>query len=794
MNVVQISGNAYLIQAKEPDYRGFGTVSYTDYGTSYNAYLMDTGDGFASFGSLPERYHRDWAEEIRSIAGNSLKWAVFFGKDQDRSAAMTLLEQYPGCTVIGGENGIFQLQSGMDRLCNTITIRDHRNLTLGGTTIRFRVLKETYSVPGIYAFDDAGHMLLTADAFGSVMASRYTFVSDLKNTSLWKQAAALYCKDIFAEFRQVRLRAMIDEIKASGIQLICPSSGLLVDTALNEMFSLYDMETRKAASLAIIYAPGGYTSDLAALIASGVRESGITDIISINLGETSRQEALNAISGAGAFLFGASEVQGDGAKSLWDILTSLDRRNCQGNPDKRALDNAWEYGFNFGCALQKIPNPRKPVLVKCLVCGEIFEASLGACPVCGVGLDQCVSVEADDTGYRRDTEEHFLILGGGVAAVAAAEAIRLRNKTCTIDMLSREDYLPINRPMLTKDFETAAANSNAIAIHDQTWYDDRNIQLHLGVCAEKLDADLKTVQDSNGVVYPYDKLIYAAGAECFVPPFSGHDKDGVITLRHLWDSKKLKEYLDSGAKTAVVIGGGVLGLEAANELMRSGVRVTVLEVAPQIIGRQVDTRSASMLKEKMEKLGVACMEGVTISAIEGEQTVTGVRLDSGQVLPADFVIVSCGNRANVSIALEAGINVDRAIVVNERMETNLPDIYACGDCCQFENVNYQLWQEASNQGRVAGANAAGETEAYANQLLGLSLEGFGISLFAIGDPGKQPDVPYKTVETVDHVRGAMETYWFSGGSLQGAVAIGTPEKTIEISTAVTTHTRHNMLF
>ena len=99
LNVVQISRNVYLLQAQEPDYRGFGTVSYTDYGTSHNAYLLDTGDGFASFGSLPERYHHDWAEKVRSIAGDSLKWAVFFGKDQDRAAAMTLLEQYPDCTV-----------------------------------------------------------------------------------------------------------------------------------------------------------------------------------------------------------------------------------------------------------------------------------------------------------------------------------------------------------------------------------------------------------------------------------------------------------------------------------------------------------------------------------------------------------------------------------------------------------------------------------------------------------------------------------------------------------------------
>jgi NAD(P)H-nitrite reductase large subunit len=244
----------------------------------------------------------------------------------------------------------------------------------------------------------------------------------------------------------------------------------------------------------------------------------------------------------------------------------------------------------------------------------------------------------------------------------------------------------------------------------------------------------------------------------------------------------------------VVIGGGVLGLEATSELFRAGIKVTVLEATPQIIGRQADSKSAAILKATMEGLGVACYEGVSIAAIEGEACATGVRLADGRVFPADFVVVSCGNRGNVGPAKEAGIAMERAIVVNDRMETSAPDVYACGDCCQFDGVNFQLWQEAMGQGRTAGANAAGETATYANQPLGLSLEGFGTSLFALGDPGKKPDVPYKTVETTDGVTGRHETYWFFGGRLEGAVVIGAPEKTADITKAVTEHARYNELF
>jgi NAD(P)H-nitrite reductase large subunit len=316
----------------------------------------------------------------------------------------------------------------------------------------------------------------------------------------------------------------------------------------------------------------------------------------------------------------------------------------------------------------------------------------------------------------------------------------------------------------------------------------------LGVTADLIDPNAKTVTTSDGTVYSYDKLIYATGAECFVPPFLGHDKKGVITIRHLWDSRELQSYLDAGAKNAVVIGGGVLGLEAASELMRAGVKVTVLEATEQIVGRQIDRKSADILKSRMEGLGVQCFEGVSIEEIEGEEAANAVRLADGRSFPADFVVVSCGNRGNVAAAKAAGANIGRAIIVNERMETSIPDMYACGDCAELQGINYQLWQEASEQGKTAGSNAAGDNVFYANKLMGLSLEGFGTSLFAMGDPGKKPDTPYKTVETQDEVTGRHEKYWFFGGALSGAVVIGAPEKTPDITQAVNTHARYSEIF
>ncbi|MCD8335692.1 MAG: FAD-dependent oxidoreductase, partial [Lachnospiraceae bacterium] len=586
-------------------------------------------------------------------------------------------------------------------------------------------------------------------------------------------------------------------------------------------------------NVVIIYEGTNELSDYAACVENGLKEAEVSNVIRCNLSTTDRNEAIRLALSADVLLLGTTISKGTPAKAIWDVVTSLKAESCKGKlasifykvstQDDQAdflrehlaflgfdlgiqssffvgeltendLKNAGNYGFGVGCSARKVPNPRKPKLVKCLVCGEIFDASLGTCPVCGVGLDQCVPVEEEEISYQKDTDLRYVILGGGVAGASAAEAIRKRDQTGEILILSAEDYLPIHRPMLTKNLSIADAPDEELYLHPAGWYEERRISLLLGETADAFDPERKIVHAAkSGDEIPYDRLIFATGAECFIPPFEGWQKEGVVTIRHLWDSRKIQDWMKN-AKNAVVIGGGVLGLEAASELLKNGIHVTVLEAAPQIIGRQADADSAAVLRKKMAALGVECLEGVQIEGITGEERATGVKLKTGETFQADFVIVSCGNRANVKAAQDAGIQVERAIVVNAFMETNIPSVYACGDCAQYDGVNFQLWAEASEQGRIAGTNAAGERLAYESQLLGLNLDGFGTTLFAIGDPGKQSGVPYRLVKTDDDVDNSQEQYWFMGNALQGAVLIGRSDKTADVTKAVMEHARHEELF
>lgn len=420
-------------------------------------------------------------------------------------------------------------------------------------------------------------------------------------------------------------------------------------------------------------------------------------------------------------------------------------------------------------------------LVKCLVCGAIFDSSLDTCPVCGVGRDKFVDVTVDEVAYRNNTNDTYVILGNGCAGVSAAEAIRERDKTGRILLISNEGPA-YQRPMLTKAM-LSGLDAEHMALHPAGWYEAKQIVQILERQVTAIDPESKTVVLDGELKLPYTKLIYALGSDCFVPPIPGHDKEGVVAIRRLSDTAKIQA-MGSQLNSAVVIGGGVLGLEAAWELCKAKCQVTVLELAPAIMGRQLDDTAAAMLLEHCAKVGVRVETGVQITSIEGGDHVTGVKLGSGEVIPADLVVMSCGVRAASAIAKEAGMEVDRAIVVNEKMETNLPGIYACGDCAQYQGVNYALWPEAQEQGKVAGACAAGDDAAYQQIAAITSFHGMGTELFSLGDPGKNPNLTYKTVEITDAPKGLLEKYFFTDDRLCGVILMGDVSKMGDMIAAI----------
>ena len=328
-------------------------------------------------------------------------------------------------------------------------------------------------------------------------------------------------------------------------------------------------------------------------------QAGEIDVRAYDMVEADPSKVLEELGFADGILLGSPTILGEALKPIWDLTTSifagthgqklasafgsygwsgeavphllerlrqLNMKVEEGfkvrlKPDENNLQDAFDYGFNFGCMLQEKENPKKKqgsrTLVKCLVCGAIFDSSIDICPVCGVGREQFVEVEVEETEFSNDTKNFYVILGNGAAGHSAAKAVRERDRTGTIVMISNEPYRTYNRPMLTKSI-MADLSEEQIAVEDASWYEEQKIYQILGREVVGIDPETREVHLDNGEKYHYTKLIYALGSECFIPPIKGVDLDGVVAVRRLADTRKVAEKLKE-TKHVVVIGGGVSG-------------------------------------------------------------------------------------------------------------------------------------------------------------------------------------------------------------------------------------------
>jgi NAD(P)H-nitrite reductase large subunit len=244
------------------------------------------------------------------------------------------------------------------------------------------------------------------------------------------------------------------------------------------------------------------------------------------------------------------------------------------------------------------------------------------------------------------------------------------------------------------------------------------------------------------------------------------------------DLYEIKEYA-KGKKTAAVIGGGVLGLEAASELNLLGLDVTVLERNDRILSKQLDNNGSIILEDIVKETGVTIRKFASSKEIAGDEKVTGVLLEDGETIPADLIIISTGVKSNCEIAFP-DIEIKRSIVVNNMMETNIPDVYACGDCAEFDGVNYALWSEAILQGKAAGVNAVGDKFIYEQIVPSTTLNAFNSSVFSIGDIGLKKDVNYEVYELMERDRKNYVKMYFANGILTGGILIGDTSKTVDL--------------
>ena len=366
---------------------------------------------------------------------------------------------------------------------------------------------------------------------------------------------------------------------------------------------------------------------------------------------------------------------------------------------------------------------------KCTVCGQIFEGEKPPvpCPICGAGEEAFVPVAEDGAAPAGATDRRFVLIGGGAAAASAADEIRRRDRTARITMVCGEGIIPYNRPGLS-DFVAGEADFEALAIHPFDWYEEHRVRLICDAEAVSVDPDRRCVQLSDGRGLPYDGLLLATGANAFCPVQPVEGAVPVRVLRRFDDALALTETVGAGSRV-LVVGGGILGVEAALGLQQRGAAVTIVELGPRLVGPQADDAAAAQLRGALEKSGIAVHTGCSVAQVTPE----GAELSDGRVIDADLVLVSAGIRSELTLARQLDLAIGRGIQVDEWMRTSLPGICAAGDCAEFAGRVAGLWNAALEMGAVAGATLCGVQKTPYHQPVAataLSMEGF--TLFSAG--------------------------------------------------------------
>lgn len=327
--------------------------------------------------------------------------------------------------------------------------------------------------------------------------------------------------------------------------------------------------------------------------------------------------------------------------------------------------------------------------------------------------------------------KNYVIVGGGVAGVSAAASIRKLDKTGNITIFTDEHY-PFYSRIRLPQLIAGEVSPNRLVIYKANWYAENGIKLKLGDPIKDIDPKNKQLTSIKGENYPYDYLLLTTGSHPFIPPISGIKKEGVFSLRSIKDAFKIREHAIASDK-AIVIGGGLLGLEAGNGLRKAGPVVSIIEFFPRLLPRQIDIPGAVILKRQMMEMGFSFYMGVQPREILGKERVTGVLLSDGRKIEGDMVLISAGVRPNLELAKKIGLQTSRGVVVDNRMQTSEDCIFAAGDLVEHRGILYGLWPASQRQGEVAGINMAGGDEVYRGTVSSNVLKVVGINLVSAGE-------------------------------------------------------------
>ncbi|UPK44840.1 FAD-dependent oxidoreductase [Paenibacillus pabuli] len=364
----------------------------------------------------------------------------------------------------------------------------------------------------------------------------------------------------------------------------------------------------------------------------------------------------------------------------------------------------------------------------------------------------------------------LVIIGNGMAGVKCVEEIiALKPDTYEIVIYGNEPRPNYNRIMLSKVLQGEHSLQDII-INDWTWYKEHGIRLCTGETVNRIDIHTKYIETESGLREAYDILILATGSSPFVPSIPGIDKERVMSFRTMDDCTRMSDYSKTYRKAAV-IGGGLLGLEAARGLLHLGMEAAVVHNAPYIMNRQLDQKAGQMLQHELETQGMSFLLAKKTQKIIGRSQVQGLLFTDGSRLEAEVVVVAVGIQPNVDLARKSGIATNRAIMVDDYMRTNVPDVYAVGECAEHRGISYGLVAPLYEQGKVLALTLCGQkTPEYKGSVPYSQLKVSGVDVFSAGEISGEG--VQTVIQTFDGIRGTYKKVLTKADKVCGAILFG----------------------
>jgi len=368
----------------------------------------------------------------------------------------------------------------------------------------------------------------------------------------------------------------------------------------------------------------------------------------------------------------------------------------------------------------------------------------------------------------------LVLVGNGLAGMRCLEdLLDMAPNRYEITVIGEEPWGNYNRIMLSPVL-SGDKTIEDIMLHSHAWYSEKGIRLIADDPAIKIDRPRKQVHTQKGMVVNYDRLILATGSKPFIPPIAGTDLKGVMSFRDIYDVNQMLEY-SKNKKNAVVIGGGLLGLEAAYGLKRRGMNVTVLHLMDRIMDRQLDSRASQMLRHSIEEKGIKIITEANTEALLGvDGHVNQIRLKDGTLLDADLVVFAVGIRPNISLAQSAGLRTQRGVMVNDTMQTYDPSIYAVGECIEHRSQTFGLVEPLWGQAFICASHLAEHGSlTFKAPTVPTQLKVSGVDVFSAGN--FEPSEDFEDIILNDEKRQIYKRIIIQHDKVIGAVLFGDTE-------------------